>query len=268
MAIVLLIKCPDGTVVDAPMFGSIVVIGRSSKADIKIEDPLLSSQHCSLELKNNAIIFKDLGSTNGSFLYNSQIQSVQIKVGDKVRVGNSYIFIDESKLNPKEKSTHANMSGKTQLQFVNMKQPDPSEDSMGAFSPKSVATPDPDAIEKMEAHRKRESVKKSEPIASSEKAAPSKKRPSIGADLAKKVIDNKKTQMSRVALNSKETNFEQDESSGKTKFLKLDKPKKTEKGPLPKRHQSKKILGANSEDDKEEKSPGGFMGFLKKILGG
>ena len=44
MAIVLLIKCPDGTVVDAPMFGSIVVIGRSSKADIKIEDPLLSSQ--------------------------------------------------------------------------------------------------------------------------------------------------------------------------------------------------------------------------------
>lgn len=267
MAIVLLIKCPDGTVVDAPMFGSVVVIGRSSKADIKIEDPLMSSQHCSLELKNNAIIFKDLGSTNGSFLYNSQIQSVQIKIGDKVRVGNSYIYIDESKLNPKEKSIHANMAGKTQLQFVNMKQPDPSEDSMGGFSPKSVATPDPDAIEKMEAHKKREQNKKADPEKPA--SAPSKKRPSIGADLAKKVIDNKKTQMSKMVLNAKETNFEQDESSGKTKFLKLEKPKKNEKGPLPKRHNAKKILGANSEDDVEEKkSAGGIMGLLKKILGG
>ena len=98
MAIVLLIKCPDGTVVDAPMFGSIVVIGRSSKADIKIEDPLLSSQHCSLELKNNAIIFKDLGSTNGTLLNGHPVVKRQVlSAGDKVRVGHTELTFEVEK---------------------------------------------------------------------------------------------------------------------------------------------------------------------------
>ncbi len=104
MAVVLLIKISDGTIIDVPMFGSTVVIGRSSKADIKIDDKLISSRHCSIELKSgNQLIFRDLASTNGSFLNNSRIQEVRMKIGDRVQIGDNFIYIDESKLNVKEK---------------------------------------------------------------------------------------------------------------------------------------------------------------------
>ena len=60
MAVVIHIKCPDGSLIEAPLFGSVVTLGRSSKTDIKIDDPLMSGRHCSVELKKTKFILEIL----------------------------------------------------------------------------------------------------------------------------------------------------------------------------------------------------------------
>lgn len=255
MAVIIIIKCEDGTIVNAPIMGPPVIIGRSSKADIRIEDPLISSRHCSIELKNNAIIFKDLGSTNGSFLHNSQISSVQIRCGDLVRIGSTHLSIDESKLSPKERIDHTHAAGKTQIMYVKLKEQQTSTSIPNMMNPTNAIDEDQDILSKLEEKTNQE--RKDEP------QGQGKKRPSVGANLAKKVLDNKKTAISTVALNTRETNFDKEESSGQTQFIKLDK-KKLEEGPTPKRYHSKS-KPANNENNNKPKE--GIMGLLKKILG-
>lgn len=271
MALVVLIKCPDGSIIDVPMFGPIVIIGRSSKSDIKIEDPMISSKHCSIELKNNTLIFKDLGSTNGSYLYNSQISSVQIRCGDQVRIGNTYIYLDESKLSPKEKITHSHSAGKTQIMYVKMKEQggneDEDEDESSHHGPtfSDIEDNDEDVVSRLEAREKEAQKQVGANVAEKPISEAAKRRVSVGSNLAKKVLDNKKTAVSTVALNTKETNFEQEAASGKTQFIKLEK-KKPEEGPIHKRHGSKRKIDGSSEEKSEGKSDG-IMGMIKKILG-
>ncbi len=269
MSVVILIKCPDTSIVDVPMLGSTVVIGRSSKADIKIDDPMISSRHCSVELRNGALIFKDLGSTNGSYLYNSQISSVQIKCGDQVRIGNTHIYIDESKLSAKEKIIFSHAGGKTEILYVKMKKAEEAEkeeDEKEALQGPIFADlddNDQDVISRLEAKEskiKQQEIQNDQPEEA--RAEQIKKRPSVGANLAKKIIDNKKTAVSTVALSTKEPNFDQEAPSGQTKFIKLDKNKKKEDGPIAKRHVSKK-----KSETKMETQTLGLIGMLKKWLG-
>lgn len=269
MAVVVLIKCPDGSLIDIPMFGTAIVIGRSSKADIKIDDAMISSKHCSIELKNNCLIFKDLGSTNGSYLYNSQISSVQIKCGDQVRIGDTHIYLDESKLTLSEKKTHSHSAGKTQIMYVKMKEEEkatPEDQDENEHRPPTptfadIEDDDQDVVSRLEA-REKEIQKQISNEAPQSPPSQVKKRASIGANLAKKVIENKKTAVSTVALNTRETNFEQEAASGKTQFIKLDKVKKKEDGPIHKRSASKKKQTTDESNSNSE----GIIGLIKKIF--
>lgn len=104
MAVVLLIKTVDGSVSDLPLLNK-VVIGRSSTSDFKIADTKLSGIHCSFELTNKGqVVFKDLGSTNGSFLNNAQVQEVHLRINDVIRVGDTHIRIDEKRLSPSDRT--------------------------------------------------------------------------------------------------------------------------------------------------------------------
>lgn len=103
MAIVLIIKTEDGQLAEIPVMSKII-IGRSSSSDLKIDDGKMSSKHCSFSLtKEGAVLFEDLSSTNGSFINNSRIMSTLMKVNDVIRVGNTLIRIDDKRLTPKER---------------------------------------------------------------------------------------------------------------------------------------------------------------------
>jgi pSer/pThr/pTyr-binding forkhead associated (FHA) protein len=103
MAVVLLIKTEDGEVSEVPVLNKLV-IGRSSTSDFKVLDSNMSGKHCSFEIDpKGQLLFKDLGSTNGSFLNNSQIQQTVIRINDVVKVGNTQIRIDEKRLSPSDK---------------------------------------------------------------------------------------------------------------------------------------------------------------------
>jgi pSer/pThr/pTyr-binding forkhead associated (FHA) protein len=102
MPIVLLLATDDGPSIEYPILSK-TTIGRSSRCDLVVEDKQMSGKHGFFECNTKGQLFyTDLGSTNGSFIDNSQIQKVQFKINDVLRVGNTNITIDAKKLNSRE----------------------------------------------------------------------------------------------------------------------------------------------------------------------
>lgn len=62
-------------------------VGRTSDNSIEIPDGSVSSHHGEFVLKGSEVVFRDLGSTNGSFLGNDKITEVTLKHGQVLRLG-------------------------------------------------------------------------------------------------------------------------------------------------------------------------------------
>ena len=63
------------------------VIGRNTRADIRVIDPKASRNHCSLSCEDGVWFVFDLESTNGTFLDGQRVQKAQIGAGDRLMVG-------------------------------------------------------------------------------------------------------------------------------------------------------------------------------------
>ncbi|MDD4976591.1 MAG: FHA domain-containing protein [Bacteriovorax sp.] len=103
MAIVLLITTDNEQVIELPVFKKCTV-GRSSSCDLQLEDMQISGRHGFFELNaNGELVYTDLGSTNGSYLNNSQVDKIRFRINETLRLGNTNILIDEKRLNGKER---------------------------------------------------------------------------------------------------------------------------------------------------------------------
>ena len=103
MAIILLITTTNEQTIELPILGK-CILGRSSSCDFMIKDSQMSGKHGVFELNSKGELFySDLGSTNGSYLNNSQIQKIQFKVSETLKLGNTLITIDEKRLNSRER---------------------------------------------------------------------------------------------------------------------------------------------------------------------
>lgn len=79
-----------------------VVIGRSKTlCQVYLEDTLCSSTHTKISVQNNAIFIEDMNSKNGVFLNGVRILKQRIYIDDKVRFGNSILFINHSRMDEK-----------------------------------------------------------------------------------------------------------------------------------------------------------------------
>jgi len=63
------------------------VLGRSDSVNIQVEQDSVSRQHAKIVEKNNHHMLVDLGSTNGTFVNDTQITQCELRDGDLVRVG-------------------------------------------------------------------------------------------------------------------------------------------------------------------------------------
>jgi pSer/pThr/pTyr-binding forkhead associated (FHA) protein len=73
-----------GVVVDHFPF----VLGRHSRCDCALDDPLVSRQHCRFFLLDNQLWVQDLGSLNGSYVNGEPLSEPQpIHDGDQLRLG-------------------------------------------------------------------------------------------------------------------------------------------------------------------------------------
>jgi len=64
-----------------------IIIGRSSKADIQIDQEAVSRNHCKIINTGKAILLRDMGSTNGTYINDELIDEYVLRDGDFIKVG-------------------------------------------------------------------------------------------------------------------------------------------------------------------------------------
>ena len=64
-----------------------ITIGRSEDNSFQIAENSVSSRHCELQLKDDILHIKDLGSTNGTFINDKKITGGTLKPGQVLKLG-------------------------------------------------------------------------------------------------------------------------------------------------------------------------------------
>lgn len=76
-----------------------VRLGRSSKNDVVLEDPLLSRHHCRLFFKQGEGLWvTDLASANGTLVNGATVTETRIRTGDTVTIGDSVLKVVRDEL--------------------------------------------------------------------------------------------------------------------------------------------------------------------------
>lgn len=71
---------------------AVVVMGRGSGTDIKLDDPNVSREHAELRNDDGAWFVSDLGSTNGTHVGGAPVaQPRELRDGDQIQIGNSVL---------------------------------------------------------------------------------------------------------------------------------------------------------------------------------
>ncbi len=64
-----------------------IVIGRSSRADICIDQEAVSRNHCKILNAGGSVLLRDMGSTNGTYVNDELIDEYVLRDGDFIKVG-------------------------------------------------------------------------------------------------------------------------------------------------------------------------------------
>jgi two-component system, cell cycle response regulator len=64
-----------------------IVLGRSSKADIQLDQESVSRNHCKLINTGKSIVLRDLGSTNGTYVNDELVDEYVLRDGDLIKIG-------------------------------------------------------------------------------------------------------------------------------------------------------------------------------------
>jgi hypothetical protein len=75
-----------------------ITLGRSPESVIVIPDPTVSRRHAVIEQRSGKIVLRDLGSTNGTYVYDEEtggferVEEVELRPGLLIRLGESTII--------------------------------------------------------------------------------------------------------------------------------------------------------------------------------
>ncbi|MBI1318925.1 MAG: FHA domain-containing protein [Candidatus Hydrogenedens sp.] len=78
-----------------PLVGGPIVLGRESKCDITIKDPLVSRKHCEIIVDNGTARVRDLGSSNATFVNGDSVEEAKLEPGDELSVGNAVFIVSK-----------------------------------------------------------------------------------------------------------------------------------------------------------------------------
>ena len=81
-----------GTVLDVPE-GTRLTAGRTPQCDIYINDVSVSRRHCEIEARGFELAVTDLGSANGTYVNERQVEQGVARPGDTIRVGASVLEV-------------------------------------------------------------------------------------------------------------------------------------------------------------------------------
>ncbi|WP_407559881.1 FhaA domain-containing protein [Streptomyces sp. 184] len=69
-----------------------LVLGRSTEADVRIDDPGVSRRHCEIRAFDGGAMVQDLGSTNGIVVDDQHTQRATLRDGSRIRVGSTTVL--------------------------------------------------------------------------------------------------------------------------------------------------------------------------------
>ena len=84
---VVLVMFKDDERREFPLEDEKTIIGRRQDCQLRIPTKDVSRQHCLVLVENDALVAKDLGSSNGTFVNGKRIAESKLKPGDRLRVG-------------------------------------------------------------------------------------------------------------------------------------------------------------------------------------
>lgn len=88
---------PDHPIIDVDgekwlLTEDVTVVGRSSKADITVDDAGVSRKHVEFRITPDGVILTDLGSTNGTFVEGHRVEAATLLDGNQITIGRTRIL--------------------------------------------------------------------------------------------------------------------------------------------------------------------------------
>lgn len=71
---------------DIPIAGLLTVVGRSQDCNVHLDSSRVSRRHCCLALGGDAVLVRDLGSTNGVKINGSRVDEGLLRPGDVLSI--------------------------------------------------------------------------------------------------------------------------------------------------------------------------------------
>lgn len=68
-----------------------VVVGRSSQADMQIDQESVSRNHCQITFHGKRHVVRDLGSTNGTYVNDEPCDELELRDGDQIKIGRTIV---------------------------------------------------------------------------------------------------------------------------------------------------------------------------------
>jgi len=96
------------------------VVGRAAGSDIELSTDSVSSRHAELESTNGVWRVKDLQSTNGTFVNDRRIDSVEVQPGDRLRFGEVEVRFAEDSPQQTPRSGTTVMPSRSDSTFVEL----------------------------------------------------------------------------------------------------------------------------------------------------
>jgi pSer/pThr/pTyr-binding forkhead associated (FHA) protein len=96
----------DGTPAEFTLSERPITIGRSLDADVVIDDEKASRIHCGIRFLDGTYQLRDLKSKNGTYVNEERIESVEIRSGDRIRVGGCVFRVESSPLPGADTAVH------------------------------------------------------------------------------------------------------------------------------------------------------------------
>lgn len=90
----LMIAAADGETKAVPIDQEKLVLGRSSEADVQLNDPLISRRHCVIERRAEGMFARNVSATNPLIVNGEAISENRLYSGDRLQLGSySVVFI-------------------------------------------------------------------------------------------------------------------------------------------------------------------------------
>ena len=92
---------PDGTRAEFALDARPLVVGRDEDADIRVNEPLVSSLHARIEPRGGVYVVYDLGSTNLTRVNGEVVYERELRHGDEVRFARARCrFVEDGDADP------------------------------------------------------------------------------------------------------------------------------------------------------------------------